>query len=152
MPASLDREGDPTIKIGSKSFTEQFILAEIIGLLIENQTELTVELTTGLAGTQICFEALVAGEIDVYPEYTGTGLLVLLETDDATREKILRDPDRVFQHVRSEQARISDVHWLTPFGFNNTYALMMRRNDCEQFGIRTISDLPTFLRSRKPAK
>jgi osmoprotectant transport system permease protein len=152
LQTSMDREEEPTIVIGSKSFTEQFVLAEIIGLLIENQTGLSVELTTGLAGTQICFEALVAGEIDVYPEYTGTGLLVLLDTDDNTRERILRDPDQVYEHVRSEQARISDVHWLAPFGFNNTYALMMRRKDSEQFGIRTISDLQPFLRSRRPAK
>jgi len=76
-----ENKGDADIIIGSKNFTEQYILAQIFKLLIESYTELNVELKTGLAGTKICFDALINGELDLYPEYTGTGLHVILKAD-----------------------------------------------------------------------
>ena len=149
LKTSIDRKETPNIIIGSKSFTEQFILAELFGVLIENYSNLSVELKTGLAGTKICFEAVVSGEIDLYPEYTGTGLLVLLETDEATRNQILRSPQKVYEYVKRELADRNDLQWLEPFGFNNTYALMMRRLETERFGIESISDLADYLRLKE---
>ena len=150
LRTSVDREGTPDIVIGSKSFTEQFILAEVLGVLIENYTNLSVELKTGLAGTKICFEAIVSGEIDLYPEYTGTGLLVLLEPDSTTRDQIIRSPQKVYEYVKRELAERDDLEWLEPFGFNNTYALMMRNSDTERLGIESISDLAEYLKKETP--
>jgi osmoprotectant transport system permease protein len=76
------------IRIGSKIFGEQYILAEMYKMLIEGNTDLTVETKSGLGGTKICFDALVNKEIDVYPEYTGTGFLVILQPDEQTIKKI----------------------------------------------------------------
>ncbi len=98
------------IVIGCKNFTEQFILAHIFALLIENNSSLEVELKTGLAGTKICFDALVNGEIDLYPEYTGTGLLVLLDVDEETRESILGDEQKVYNYVKAESKKRHDLY------------------------------------------
>jgi osmoprotectant transport system permease protein len=133
------------ITIGCKNFTEQFILAHIFALLIENNSSLEVELKTGLAGTKICFDALVNGEIDLYPEYTGTGLLVLLDADRETREAILRDEQKVYNYVKAETKKRYDLYWLLPLGFNNTYALMMRREQAKRLEIETISDLKKYI-------
>jgi len=149
LKTGMDREAEPGIVIGSKNFTEQFILAEILGLLIENYTDLSIELKSGLAGTKICYDALVAGEIDLYPEYTGTGLLVLLEADAAVRDPIIRDPEKVYDYVRRELADRDDLHWLEPFGFNNTYALMMRARAAERLKIQSISDLSARLKMER---
>jgi osmoprotectant transport system permease protein len=134
------------ITIGCKNFTEQFILAHIFTLLIEGNTSLEVELKTGLAGTKICFDALVNGEIDLYPEYTGTGLLVLLDVDKETREYILRDEQKVYNYVKAESKKHHDLYWLLPLGFNNTYALMMRGEQAKRLEIETISDLKKYIR------
>lgn len=121
--------GDPDIAIGGKNFTEQFILAEIYGNLIENSTDLDVELTTGLGGTQIVFEALRAGEIDLYIEYTGTGFLVLLSPDPDTVTALIREREQVYRYVRREFAEQFDLQWMKPIGFNNTYAIMVRGDE-----------------------
>jgi|GEM_PF-14803 len=133
------------ITIGSKNFTEQYILAHIFALLIENNSSLEVELKTGLAGTKICFDALVNGEIDLYPEYTGTGLLVLLDAEENTRDSILRDEQKVYDYVKAESKRRYDLYWLSPLGFNNTYALMMRGEQAKKLEIETISDLKKYI-------
>ena len=138
---SVDREGEADIRIGGKNFTEQFILAEIYALLIENNTGLTVDLTTGLGGTQIVFEALRSGEIDLYPEYTGTGFLVLLTPRADTVRRIIRDRDQVYDYVKRHFKEEFDLRWMSPIGFNNTYALMMRARQADEMGIGTISDL-----------
>ena len=133
------------ITIGCKNFTEQFILAHIFALLIESNSSIKVELKTGLAGTKICFDALVNGEIDLYPEYTGTGLLVLLDADEKTRESILRDEQKVYNYVKAESKKRYDLYWLSPLGFNNTYALMMRGDQAKALEIETISDLKKYI-------
>ena len=89
------RKGKADIIIGSKNFTEQYILAHIFEQLIESYSNLNVELKTGLAGTKICFDALINNEIDLYPEYTGTGLHVILKSNKEILNKILRDDKKV---------------------------------------------------------
>ena len=138
---TIDRDGDTEIRIGGKNFTEQFILAEIYALLIENNTDLTVELTTGLGGTQIVFEALRSGAIDLYPEYTGTGFLVLHAPPQDSIDRLIRSPEKVYDYVRRESATTFNLRWLEPIGFNNTYALMMREASAEKQNIKTISNL-----------
>jgi osmoprotectant transport system permease protein len=143
-----EREGKADIIIGSKNFTEQYILAHIFKKLIEGQSDLIVELKTGLAGTKICLDALINGEIDMYPEYTGTGLHVILKADKEVSNKILRDEKKVYEYVKNESKKRYDLEWLQPLGFNNTYALMMRESHADELNIETISGLEHFLDKR----
>lgn len=135
---------DPDILIGCKNFTEQYILGEIMVLLIENQSDLDVALKAGMGGTQIVFNALKAGEIDLYPEYTGTGLQVLLKAPKDTVQQIIRDPAKVYSYVSKECSERFGLQWGRTFGLNNSYALMMRREQAERLGIRSISDLKRY--------
>jgi len=125
---SAMKTGAPDILIGGKIFTEHFILAEILKILIENYTSLTVATKTGLGGTKICFEALRKKEIDIYVEYTGTGFQVLLSPDEETVNELLTNPDAVYQYVKAHSLEQFGIQWLKPLGFNNTYALMMRKS------------------------
>ncbi len=134
------------IKIGGKKFTEHFILAELFKVLIENQSSLTVELKTGLGGTQIAFEALKTGEIDLYPEYTGTALLVQLKTTPNQVKLLENDRKKVYDYVKTQMRQRFDLQWLQPLGFYNTYAVIMRKQQAQQLGIETISDFSNYLR------
>lgn len=124
-----------TIIVGSKNFLENRLLAEMFAQLIESHTTLTVERRLGLAGTQICFQALTTGGIDLYPEYTGTGLVTILG------EPAMRDPSGVLNRVRSEFRQQWNLWWLAPLGFDNSYALALRRDHAKALNIRTITDL-----------
>ena len=134
-----------TIRIGSKIFGEQYILAQMYKILITGNSDLNVETKTGLGGTKICFDALMNNQIDFYPEYTGTGLLVLLKPDNAALEKLNGDRDGVYQYVSKEFSSQFNVKWLKPIGFNNTYALMMRREQAQSLHIKSITDLTKHL-------
>ncbi len=124
------------IRIGSKNFTEQLILSEIMAQIIEERTEYQVERKFNLGGTMICHGALTKGEIDMYPEYTGTGLLVILKSRTS-----FTDPDEVYAFVSSEYEKQFSLKWLNPFGFNNTYAFAVRNEDAKKHGWSTVSDL-----------
>jgi len=123
------------VTVGSKNFTEQEIVAEIVAQLIESHTDLTVVRKFGLGGTGVCHAALVAGELDLYVEYTGTALLDVLKHDR------IRHPDKVFQHVWQAYRSQFDLEWLPPLGFNSTYALTVRAAQADEQGWETISDL-----------
>lgn len=144
----ITREGSPDIIIGGKLQTEQYILGHMYRLLIENYTTLDAGLQMGLAGTQIVFNALDNGEIDLYPEYTGTGLHVLLNADSATVNRLDNDPEAVYAFVKEQTRQQFGLNWLQPIGFENTYALLMRRQQAEKLGISTISDLARYLKSK----
>jgi osmoprotectant transport system permease protein len=131
---------EEVVRIGSKNFTEQLILAEIMAQMIEHETELSVERRFNLGGTMICHEALVNGEIDLYPEYTGTGLIAILKSDERSA-----NPEEVYGTVARKYKELFDLRWLEPLGFNNTYAIAVRRKDAKKNGWTRISDL------RKPA-
>lgn len=137
-----------TVRIGSKIFGEQYILAEIYKMLIEGYTNYKVETKTGLGGTKICFDALMNDAIDFYPEYTGTGLLVLLKTDEKTLSTVTKSAENTYQFVNSEFQKQYGIQWLKPLGFNNSYALMMRKKQAEELKIKTISDLKNYLNSK----
>jgi osmoprotectant transport system permease protein len=133
------------IRLGSKIFAEQYILINIYKMLIEGNTNLKVITRTGLGGTKICFDALTNNEIDMYPEYTGTGLLVILKPDKKTLDPIISDRNKVFDFVQKQFSDQYQLSWLKPIGFNNAYALMMRRAQAQSLNIKTISDLKSYL-------
>jgi osmoprotectant transport system permease protein len=124
-----------TIVVGSKNFMESRLLGELFAQLIEARTKLTVKRRLGLAGTQVCFEALKTGGIDLYPEYTGTGLVTLLG------EPPMSDRASVLNRVRAEFLHRWNIWWLAPLGFDNSYALALRRDRAQALKLRTISDL-----------
>ncbi|HEY5369485.1 MAG TPA: ABC transporter permease/substrate-binding protein [Hanamia sp.] len=139
---------DGVIRIGSKIFGEQYILAAMYSMLILGNTHLKVETKTGLGGTQICFDALKNDQIDMYPEYTGTGLLVILQTSDSVVEKLNSNRKAVYDYVSSEFSKRYNLDWLKPIGFNNAYALMMRKDEAKKLGITSVSDLKNYLNKK----
>ncbi|HAI76674.1 MAG TPA: ABC transporter permease [Microscillaceae bacterium] len=141
LNTQIVREGKPDLVIGGKKFTEQYILAEIFKCLIENYTPYTVGLKGGLGGTQIAFEALLHGEIDLYPEYIGTGLLVLLNTPPEVYQPILHQRQQVSRLVADQCLQRFDLVWLPALGFSNSYAVMMKKDRAKALKISKISDL-----------
>ncbi|QKG56471.1 ABC transporter permease subunit [Hymenobacter sp. BRD128] len=137
--------GAAVVRLGSKIFAEQYILTEMYAALIRGNTDLAVATKTGLGGTTICFEALRGGQIDMYPEYTGTGLQVLLQPSAAVLDSLGGRPAAVFTYVQAEFQRRYDLAWRAPLGFNNAYCLLMRRQQARQLGIASISDLGGYL-------
>jgi osmoprotectant transport system permease protein len=121
------------VAVGSKPFGESYLLAEIFAQLLEARG-LAVTRRFGLGGTEIIFPALQQGAIDVFPEYTGSGLLVILKAPLET------DPAAVFDTVSREFQRRHDVRWLAPLGFENTYAMSVRTEMAERLGLKTLSD------------
>jgi osmoprotectant transport system permease protein len=130
------QEAPDRVVVASKSFTESRVLGEMFALLLEEHTELEVEHRAGLGGTLVCFGALQNGEIDLYPEYTGTGWAVVLGHTER-----VSDPLRTFLEVQSRFRARWDVEWLSPLGVNNTYALAMTEERAAALGVRSISDL-----------
>jgi glycine betaine/choline ABC-type transport system substrate-binding protein len=122
------------VSIGSKGFTEQLIVAEMAAALLENDGY-KVERNLNLSTTQICHESLTKGSIDMYIEYTGTGLLSVLNLPPQS------DPQGTYDTVKKAYAEQFKVNWLQPWGFNDTYALVMKQDKANQLGIKTISDL-----------
>jgi osmoprotectant transport system permease protein len=132
------------VRIGSKIFAEQYILVNMYAMLIKGYTDLEVETKTGLGGTKICFDALTNNQIDMYPEYTGTGLLVVLQPDAALLNRIMVDKNAVYNFVQEQFNKQYHLKWLKPIGFNNTYALMMRKQQAEALKIASITDLKKY--------
>jgi glycine betaine/choline ABC-type transport system substrate-binding protein len=126
--------GQKKVAIGSKGFTEQLIVAEMAAALLENDGY-KVERNLNLSTTQICHESLTKGSIDMYIEYTGTGLLSVLNLPPQP------EPQAVYDTVKKEYASRFKLNWLQPWGFNDTYALVMKKDKAEQLGIKKISDL-----------
>jgi len=122
------------IVVGSKNFTESFILGELMAQQIESHTNLKVERLFYLAGTYICHQALLAGRIDVYPEYTGTALTAVLKQDAG------RDRAEVYQRVKSEYERRFGLTLGPALGFNDTFAMEIRGEDARRLNVRTLSE------------
>ncbi len=122
------------IKVGSKDFTEQFIVGEMYALTLE-QAGFTVERKPNLGGTPVAQAALENDEIDLYPEYTGTGLLTVLKLP------ALSNPQEVLQAVSKGYKQKYNLTWLDPAPMNNTQALAMTEAGAKKFGVRTISQM-----------
>jgi osmoprotectant transport system permease protein len=140
--------GQGVVRIGSKIFGEQYILANIYSILIKGFSHYDVATKTGLGGTKICFDALTNDQVDFYPEYTGTGLLAILQPSAKVVDSLTGSPQATYDYVAGDFERKFSIKWLKPIGFNNAYALMMRRSQAEKLKIKTISDLKRYLESR----
>ncbi len=124
-----------TVVIGSKDFSENIIIGEMLAQLVENKTDLQVNRKLNMGGTFINFEALKKGDIDIYTEYTGTGLTAQLKMD------VMSDPDETYRVVSEEFDKQFDIKWLKPLGFNNTYAAAVSRAVADEYDLKTCSDL-----------
>jgi osmoprotectant transport system substrate-binding protein len=123
------------VVIGSKFFTEQVVLAELLAQEIEAKTGVPVERKTNLGGTLLVHKALLAGDIDLYVEYTGTALTAVLH------EAPGGDPKSIYERVRKEYGEKFGLEVEKPLGFENTFAMVIRGDDAKNLGLRTISDL-----------
>jgi osmoprotectant transport system permease protein len=128
------------VVVASKPFGESYLLAEMFAQLLEARG-IEVDRRPGLGATEIAFRAIRTGSADVYPEYTGTGLLAILG------EQPVSDPRKVFDRVSREFRRRWNARWLPPLGFENTYAVAVRRETAERYGLATLSDLARVARS-----
>lgn len=133
-----------TIVVGSKNFPEQAILGEILAQQIESHTHLRVERRFYLAGTYICHQALLAGRIDMYVEYTGTALSAVL------KEQPQKDPQSVFESVRNEYANRFHLLVEPPLGFNDSFAIVIRGDDARSHQLRSISQALPYANSWRP--
>jgi osmoprotectant transport system substrate-binding protein len=124
-----------SITIGSKDFGENIVIAEMLSQLVETHTDLKVNRKLNLGGTFVNFNAIKNNQIDLYPEYTGTGLTAHLKMD------VVNDPDESYRIVSEEFVKQWDIVWLEPFGFNNTYTLAVTPEVYEKYGVETYSDL-----------
>jgi osmoprotectant transport system substrate-binding protein len=132
-PSHTDR-----IVVGSKNFTESFILGELIAQQIEAHTGLKVERRFYLAGTYICHQGMLAGRIDIYPEYTGTALTAIL------KQGISRDKQEAYQRVKSDYERQFGLTLGPSFGFNDTFAMEIRGEEARRLNVRTLSQAAQF--------
>ncbi|WP_422393060.1 glycine betaine ABC transporter substrate-binding protein [Neomoorella humiferrea] len=124
-----------TVVVGSKDFTENIILGEIMAQLIEAHMDLKVERKLNLGGTLVNFNALKKGDLDLYADYTGTGLVAIL------KKNVINDPQKAYDTVQKEYNEQFKLKWLKPFGFNNTYTLAVPEEVAQQRNLQKISDL-----------
>jgi osmoprotectant transport system substrate-binding protein len=136
-PACLPAR-DNVIVVGSKNFTEQLILGELIAQQIEATTRLPVERRFYLAGTFICQQAMLSGRIDMYPEYTGTALTAILKQNPGGSS------EQVYDRVKSEYSSRFSLELGSPFGFNDTFAIEVRGEDAQRLHLKTISQVATY--------
>ncbi|WP_107670967.1 glycine betaine ABC transporter substrate-binding protein [Cyanothece sp. BG0011] len=138
MVFSFINQSQGQIIIGSKNFTEQIILGELLAQQIENNSDLKVDRRFNLGGTFICHEAVKAQEIDGYVEYTGTAFTAILE------RKPISDPNLVYQEVKEVYDQEFQLEVMPSLGFENTYAILIREEDATKYNIETISDVAKY--------
>lgn len=131
------------IVIGSKDFTEQLVLGEIFAQIIENRTHLPVERRFYLAGTFICQQAILAGRIDIYPEYTGTALTAVLK-EQPNHDQSSGDKLDVYQRVKQAYQTKFNLAVGRPLGFNDTFAIVIRGDDARRLHLTTVSQAAAF--------
>jgi len=134
LTACGSQSDEKRIVVASKDFTEQFILGEMYAQLLED-AGFNVERRLNPGGTPVAHQALLDGQIDLYPEYTGTGLLTVL------RLGVMSDPQAVYSTVKDAYAEQFSLVWLEPAPMNNTQALAMTRARAAELGITTFSDM-----------
>jgi glycine betaine/choline ABC-type transport system substrate-binding protein len=129
---------EPPITVGSKNFTEQVVLGEIVAQHLEHRLGRRVDRKLNLGGTMLAHQALVRGVIDLYPEYTGTALTAILKLAPA------HAPAAAMALVRSEYQARFGVEWMDSLGFNNTFAMVIRGEDARKSKIATLSDAAKY--------
>jgi glycine betaine/choline ABC-type transport system substrate-binding protein len=133
-PSGQPGKGKPVVKLGTKNFPEAYVTGQLYKQALEAKGY-KVQFKNNIGSTEVIDKALTSGQIDVYPEYTGTGLLVILG------ERPQPDPQAVFAAVQRAFDERFGVRWLPPLGFENTYAIAVRRETARRLGLRTLSDL-----------
>jgi osmoprotectant transport system substrate-binding protein len=123
------------IAVGSKNFTEQLVLGELLSQYLAGVCQMPIERRFYLAGTYICQQALLAGRIDVYVEYTGTALAAIL------KQNASGDSQAVYEQVKQEYRSKFGLDVMPPLGFNNSFAMVMRSDDARRLGVSTLSQL-----------
>ncbi|MGA2963656.1 MAG: glycine betaine ABC transporter substrate-binding protein [Candidatus Korobacteraceae bacterium] len=126
------------VTVGSKNFTEQLILGELLAQLIDSVAHEPVDRRLYLAGTYICHQALLAGRIDLYVEYTGTALAAVL------KQQPTGDHQQVYEHVKSEYLRRFGLQVFPTLGFDNSFAIVMRGDDAARMNLTKLSQLAPF--------
>lgn len=130
------KKEEKKVVIASKPMTEQYIIVEMLTELIQEKTDITVEQKLGIGGgTSNIHPAMEKGEIDIYPEYTGTGWLFVL------KEELINDPMKLYEEVKKAYEEKYDIKWSGLYGFNDTYGIAMKKELAESKGIKTYSDL-----------
>ncbi|MEO7144928.1 MAG: glycine betaine ABC transporter substrate-binding protein [Bryobacteraceae bacterium] len=132
--AGCSAPGPRPLRIGSKNFTEQVVLGEIIAQHLEHRLHRKVDRRLNLGGTLLAHQALLSGGIDLYPEYTGTALAAVL------KERALTDPAASLARVRAEYSRRFQAEWLDPLGIDNRFAMVIRGPEARKFHLTTLSD------------
>jgi osmoprotectant transport system substrate-binding protein len=133
-----------TLVIGSKNFTEQVILGEMLAQHLEAKTRLHVERRFYLAGTYICHQALLAGRIDAYVEYTGTALTAIL------KQPAESNPGEVYDRVKRDYASRFGLEVMDPLGFNNTFAIVIRGETARRLNLHTLSEVSPYAAQWRP--
>ena len=132
-PGMLAGAGD-TIRVATKPMTEQYVMGEALKMLIEHDTNLTVELTAGVGGGTSNIEpAMESGQFDLYPEYTGTGWAMVLKNEGTYSEDEFDQLQAGYQNL--------GMSWVGMYGFGNTYGIAVRKDVAEKYGLKTYSDL-----------
>jgi glycine betaine/choline ABC-type transport system substrate-binding protein len=138
LPISACGSRTHRIVVGSKNFTEQLVLGEMFAQMIESRAHLEVERRFYLAGTFICHQAILAGRIDLYPEYTGTALTAVL------KEPPGRDKKEVYRRVKQGYESRFGLTLGPPLGFDDTFAIVIRGEDARKLNLRTISQAAAY--------
>lgn len=137
MEAAKKQEAAAPIKIATKPMTEQFILGEMLKLVIEDTTDYSVELTKGIGGgTNNIMPAMESGDFDLYPEYTSSGYIMVLKHDSDG----ISDED-MWKQLQKEYKDKYDMSWIGQYGFNNTYALIIREEAAKKYNLTKTSQL-----------
>lgn len=135
VPKIIDMNQEK-ITIGSKNYTEQLILGNILSELIKDKTDLKVEEKLNLGGSQVAFSALKEGSVDLYPEYLGTGYVNILNITEPNSNK-----EEVYNTVKERFSEDYNIEVLNPLGFNNTYAMAVTKETADKYNLKTTSDL-----------
>ena len=132
-----EETSEETIEIATKPMTEQFILGEMLKLVIEDNTDYAVEITKGIGGgTSNIHPAMVKGDFDLYPEYTSSGWVMVLDHD-----AVGVSDDEMLKKLKEEYEENFNMTWVGLYGFNNTFAVAVRKNMADEYQLKTISDL-----------
>ncbi len=129
-------EDEGKVVVASKPHAEQYILGEMISIMIKEHTDIEVERNLGIGGgTSNIHPAILSGEIDIYPEYTGTSWMFVLN------QELIENPQEMYRETKDAYLEDFDLQWLELYGFNNTFALALRERIADEQGIYTYSDL-----------
>jgi osmoprotectant transport system substrate-binding protein len=132
------RKSQPHLTIGSKFFSEQVVLAELLAQHIEARTGIHVDRKSNLGGTLLCQKGLLAGDLDLYVEYTGTALTAVLNESPGP------DPHDVYARVKQGYAQRFNLEVTEPLGFENTFAMVVRSEDAQRLHLRNTSDIAPY--------